>query len=104
MRAKKPIVRVSKPVLERMLRKLQRAEDLIQDVWESLEKLPKGTKNASMRRDKLIQAQNMISNQKFNLVRDCERSSWFNEQEHLGFLRAIEDELKLSTVARKQKQ
>jgi len=103
MRAKKSSVRVSKPVLERMLRKLQRAEDLIQDVWESLEDLPKGTRNARMRTDKLIQTQCMISNQKSNLIRDWERSSWFDEHDHLDFLRAIEDEFKLSALARKQK-
>ena len=86
-----------------MLRKLQRAEDLIQDVLDSLEKFPTGTKNATVRKEKLVQAQYMTSNQKFNLVRDWERSTWFNENEHSSFLHDIERDLKHSTIARKQK-
>ena len=80
--------------MESMLRQLKRAEDQVRDVCESFEKLPKGSKNASRRRGKLLPASELFAVMRYHLCRDWEKSSWFDEEKHAAFLTTLEAELK----------
>ena len=102
MRATKQPQHDPKAVMASMLHQLKEAEGQIREVLESFNKLPKGSKNAKRRRGKLLAASELLAVMGFHLCRDWEKSSWFDEQEHLDFLHAIENELKLASHAQKE--
>jgi hypothetical protein len=103
MASKKTSPKVSTTKLKRLLSKMHQAESLVQDVSDSIRSLPKGTKNLGRRTIKLFEAYGMIATQKSNLIRDWERSAWFDEELHADFLRELEDQFKQLTISRQQK-
>jgi len=82
-----------KRTMQSLLQHLKRSEIELSASLALFKDFPSKSKNGAKRMDALIKALHVIQKHQFDLPRDWEQSTWFDDSEHHEYLRTIEESL-----------